>query len=87
MTKLKNIPAPPAMAQAKKAITDALQPYADEIGQAGILALFAQLTGMALAHQDASIPRDTYFALLSANIEEGNRTAVEQAIRDQGGRN
>ena len=87
MTKLKNIPAPSAMAQAKKAITDALQPYADEIGQAGILVLFAQLTGMALTHKDASIPCDTYLALLSANIEEGNRTAVEQAILDQGGRN
>lgn len=87
MTKLKNIPAPPAMAQAKKAITDALQPYADEIGQVGILALFAQLTGMALAYQDASVPRDTYLAVLGANIEAGNKIAVEQAILDQGGRN
>lgn len=77
MTKLKNIPAPPAMAQAKKAITDALQPYADEIGQVGVLALFAQLTGMSLAYQDASIPRDVHLGVLWANIEEGNKAAIK----------
>lgn len=70
---------------ARQAVLNAISPYADRLGGAGMLAVVSHLVGQLCAMQDQRVvtPADC-MRLVSENMQQGNRDAVAHLLQSEG---
>ncbi len=78
--------ASPTMRAALAATLDAIRPYADELGDQGMIAVLAYTLGQLVALSDQrKLTPPQASELIHANIYQGNTDAIGQVLRGEAG--